>query len=180
MAIRMASPTTTSAAATTMTKKATTCPSRFPCSRAKETNARLHAFSMSSMLMNTRIALRRMSTPIAPMANRMTARNPYAAGLTAAPPARLQTKARSESRRFRYSKADGRSFGVPSESPGLDLPFRLDPLQFGEVSGHVALRVAAQLHVAPYDRVRYRTVGGCTVRQHGRHVDGVVQRVHPG
>src|SRR5262249_14941961 len=45
----IASPTTTSAAATTIVKKAMIWPSRLPCIREKTTNARLQAFSMSSM-----------------------------------------------------------------------------------------------------------------------------------
>src|SRR5699024_11557715 len=44
----MARPMTTSAAATTMTKNASTCPCRSPCMRAKVTRVRLAAFSISS------------------------------------------------------------------------------------------------------------------------------------
>jgi hypothetical protein len=65
----IARPTTTSAAATTMTKKAMTWPSRAPLMRAKVTRLRLTALSISSMHMNTTIALRRTSTPTAPMEN---------------------------------------------------------------------------------------------------------------
>ena len=68
----MASPTTTSAAATTITKKAITWPSSAPCIRANATNARLAALSMSSTHMNTTIALRRTSTPTAPITNKIT------------------------------------------------------------------------------------------------------------
>ena len=71
--IRIARPTTTSAAATTITKNAMTCPSSDPCILAKATNARLTAFSMSSTHMNTTIALRRTSTPTAPITKRITA-----------------------------------------------------------------------------------------------------------
>ena len=59
----IARPTTTSAAATTMTKKAMTWPSRLPCIRENVTNARLAALSISSTPMKTMIALRRISTP---------------------------------------------------------------------------------------------------------------------
>ena len=65
----MASPTTTSAAATTMTKNAMICPSRLPLMRLNVTSARFAAFSISSTHMNRTIALRRMSTPTAPMVN---------------------------------------------------------------------------------------------------------------
>ena len=70
----MASPTTTSAAATTMTNRAITCPSRLPRIRANVTNIRFVALSMSSTPMNTTMALRRMSTVAPPIANRMVAR----------------------------------------------------------------------------------------------------------
>ena len=73
MAIKMARPTTTSAAATTMTKNAMTCPSRLACRRANATKARLHAFSINSMHMNTTMALRRTSTPTPPITNKITA-----------------------------------------------------------------------------------------------------------
>ena len=65
----IASPTTTSQAATTMVKNATTWPSRWPCMRENVTNARLAALSISSTHMNMTIALRRNSTPAAPMVN---------------------------------------------------------------------------------------------------------------
>ncbi|SHU90668.1 Uncharacterised protein [Mycobacteroides abscessus subsp. abscessus] len=68
------SPTTTSVAATTMVKNAMTWPSRFPCIRAKVTNARLAALSISSTLMKTTIALRRNITPAAPMVKMSAAR----------------------------------------------------------------------------------------------------------
>ena len=65
----MASPTTTSAAATTITKNAMIWPSRVPLIREKVTSARLTALSISSTHMNSTIALRRTSTPTAPMVN---------------------------------------------------------------------------------------------------------------
>jgi hypothetical protein len=49
------------------------CPSRLPLIRLKATRARFAAFSISSMHMNSTMALRRMSTPVAPMVNRMPA-----------------------------------------------------------------------------------------------------------
>ena len=70
----IASPTTTSAAATTIVKNAKTCPSRLPCIRAKATNARFEALSISSTHMNTTMALRRNSMPNAPRLNSIAAR----------------------------------------------------------------------------------------------------------
>src|SRR5882757_175614 len=70
----IASPTTTSAAATTIVKKAMIWPSRLPCIREKATNARLQALSMSSTHMNTTIAFRLISTPVAPIVNNRAAR----------------------------------------------------------------------------------------------------------
>src|SRR5205085_3996145 len=70
----MARPTTTSAAATTMTKNAMICPLRSPLIRENVTSARLAAFSMSSTHMKTTIALRRRSTPTDPMVNRIADR----------------------------------------------------------------------------------------------------------
>src|SRR5258708_4225148 len=69
MAITMASPTAASAAATTITKKTRTCPSKVPKAWLKATNARFTAFSMSSMHMKTVMTLRRRKTPRAPIAN---------------------------------------------------------------------------------------------------------------
>src|SRR5690606_9378047 len=69
ISMMMASPTTTSAAATTITKNAITWPCRSPCIRANVTSARFAAFSISSMHMNSTIALRRTSTPTAPITN---------------------------------------------------------------------------------------------------------------
>jgi len=65
----IASPTTTSAAATTMTKNAMICPSSEPLMREKVTSVRFTALSMSSTHMKTTIALRRTSTPVAPIEN---------------------------------------------------------------------------------------------------------------
>src|SRR6202011_3618676 len=65
----IARPTTTSHAATTIVKNATIWPSSRPCIRANVTNARLTALSMSSTHMNITMALRRNSTPAAPMVN---------------------------------------------------------------------------------------------------------------
>src|SRR5579875_3767757 len=69
MAMMIASPTTTSAAATVMTKNAITCPSTSPLIREKVTSERLTALSISSTDMNTTIALRRTRTPTAPIVN---------------------------------------------------------------------------------------------------------------
>src|SRR3712207_8753613 len=66
----IARPTTTSAAATTMTKKAMTWPSSVPVARAKVTSVRFTELSISSTHMNTTMALRRTRTPTAPMVNR--------------------------------------------------------------------------------------------------------------
>ena len=54
---------------TTIVKNATTWPSRLPCMREKVTNARFAALSISSTHMNITIALRRNSTPAAPIVN---------------------------------------------------------------------------------------------------------------
>ena len=70
----MANPMTTSQAATTIVKNAIICPSSWPCIRAKVTNARLTALSISSTHMNITMALRRISTPAAPMVNSSTER----------------------------------------------------------------------------------------------------------
>ena len=65
----MLRPTTTSAAATTMTKKAKTWPVRLPWIREKVTSTRLTALSMSSTPMSSMMALRRSSTVSAPRVN---------------------------------------------------------------------------------------------------------------
>jgi hypothetical protein len=81
----MASPTLTSAAATTMIKKTKICPS-IPafgfvaasacwCIFEKATSNRFTAFSISSMHMKIMIALRRVSTPATPIQNNATDRN---------------------------------------------------------------------------------------------------------
>ena len=62
----MARPTAASAAATTITKKTSTCPSRVPAARLKATKARLTPFSISSMHMRTVMTLRRRKTPRVP------------------------------------------------------------------------------------------------------------------
>jgi hypothetical protein len=71
--VRIARPTTTSAAATTITKNAMTWPSRLPCSRANAMNARLTAFSISSTHMNMTSAFLRTSTPTPPITKRIEA-----------------------------------------------------------------------------------------------------------
>ena len=52
----IAKPTTTSKAATTIVKNATTCPSRFPLILANVTKAKLAAFNINSIHINTTIA----------------------------------------------------------------------------------------------------------------------------
>jgi NADH-quinone oxidoreductase subunit L len=61
--------------AATAAKKAMIWPSSVPFSRLKATRVRLTELSISSMHMNTRIALRRSSTPTAPMVKSRAARN---------------------------------------------------------------------------------------------------------
>src|ERR1043166_718490 len=70
----IASPTAASAAATVMTRNTNTWPPT-PYWRAKATNARLTAFSISSTHMKTMIALRRVSTPTTPIVNRTAEKN---------------------------------------------------------------------------------------------------------
>src|SRR5207249_42684 len=65
----IARPTAASAAATVITKKTITCPSIEPRLRASATKVRLTAFSMSSIAMKMTMTLRRMSTPVVPIAN---------------------------------------------------------------------------------------------------------------
>src|SRR5678816_331412 len=69
IAMMIASPTAASAAATVMTKTTNTCPA-IPYTLLNATNVRFTAFSMSSTHMKITIALRRVSTPIAPIENR--------------------------------------------------------------------------------------------------------------
>src|SRR5581483_6014965 len=59
----IASPTAASAAATVITKKTITCPSREPRLRASATNVRLTAFSISSIAMKMMMTFRRTRTP---------------------------------------------------------------------------------------------------------------------
>src|SRR5208283_5938835 len=67
--------------------------------RANATNARLAAFSISSMHMKMMMALRRTRTPTPPMANRMTDSVTYAEGLIYLPPSRALRLAGPEARR---------------------------------------------------------------------------------
>ena len=62
-------PTTTSAAATTITKNTIAWPPMSLSSRANDTKVRLTALSISSTHMNMISTLRRMSRPMAPMLN---------------------------------------------------------------------------------------------------------------
>ena len=56
-----------------MTKNAMIWPSTVPVARAKVTRVRFTELSISSTHMNTTMALRRTSTPTAPMVNRIAA-----------------------------------------------------------------------------------------------------------
>ena len=84
----MASPTLTSAAATTMMKKTNNCPSvpavdaifpastaAFKCIFENATSNRLTAFNINSMHIKIMIALRRVNTPTIPMQNKARDRN---------------------------------------------------------------------------------------------------------
>src|SRR5690606_4354258 len=73
----MARPMTTSAAATTRTKKVASWPSMSPRARPAEIKVRLTAFSISSTHMNMTRALRRTRMPRAPIENRIAASNMY-------------------------------------------------------------------------------------------------------
>src|SRR3712207_7485768 len=86
MVMMIASPTTTSAAATTMTKNAAIWPSRLPWTRAKVTSARFEALSISSTHMNTTIALRRVGTPTQPFVDNRADRTRDGGGLIPGPP----------------------------------------------------------------------------------------------
>ena len=66
---RMPRPTTTSAAATTITKNTAVWPSMSSSCTDRATNDRLAALSISSMHMNITSGLRRMSRPTAPIEN---------------------------------------------------------------------------------------------------------------
>ena len=67
VAVMRRKPTATSAAATTRVKKTKACPRTSLSWRAKATNVRFTALSISSMHMNITRTLRRTSTPTAPM-----------------------------------------------------------------------------------------------------------------
>ena len=69
----MARPTTTSAAATTITNSTATWPSSEPNPHPAATKLRFTALSMSSTDMNMMRALRRTSMPAAPIEKRMAA-----------------------------------------------------------------------------------------------------------
>src|SRR5579871_2705609 len=69
MATMMPRPTTTSAAATTITKNTTDWPPMSLSMRANVTKVRLTALSMSSTHMNMTSTLRLISRPTAPMVN---------------------------------------------------------------------------------------------------------------
>ena len=76
----MPRPTTTSAAATTSTKNTTTWPPMSLSIRAKVTNVRLTALSMSSTHMNITSGLRRTSRPTAPDVKRSGAEHEVPGG----------------------------------------------------------------------------------------------------
>src|SRR3989304_4390321 len=78
MAMMVARPTAPPAAATVITKKTKTCPSREWRKRAKATKLRLTALSISSMDMKMTRALRRVATPATPTAKRKALRKRYA------------------------------------------------------------------------------------------------------
>ena len=67
----MASPTTTSAAATTMTKNAAICPSRAPCTREKVTSALLITAALGAMVLAHRERLTPKTTQREMAARRM-------------------------------------------------------------------------------------------------------------
>ena len=67
----IASPTTTSAAATTMEKNARTWPFKLLCIRENATSVRFTAFSCSSTDMKMISAFLRVRTPTLPIANRI-------------------------------------------------------------------------------------------------------------
>src|SRR5690554_7971495 len=73
----IARPITTSAAATTRTKKVASWPSRDARARPADTRVRLTALSISSTHMNITRALRRTRMPIAPIAKRAAASSMY-------------------------------------------------------------------------------------------------------
>src|SRR3712207_6100804 len=73
----IASPTTTSAAATVITKKAITCPDRTLRARAKDAKERLAALSISSIDIKTTSGFLRTSTPTTPIVKRAALRMKY-------------------------------------------------------------------------------------------------------
>src|SRR5664280_2779964 len=81
----MPSPTVTSAAATTMTKKTMACPPMSPSVREKVTKVRLTALSISSTHMNMISALRRVNRPKAPTPKSSAASTRYQAAGTFIP-----------------------------------------------------------------------------------------------
>src|SRR5262252_2587026 len=91
IAMMIASPTAASAAATVMTNKTNTCPA-IPYTLLNATNVRFTAFSMSSTHMKITIALRRVSTPIAPTVNN-TAESASDSASIDAPPASKNDRA---------------------------------------------------------------------------------------
>src|SRR5262245_13303574 len=78
MLIRIARPTATSTAATTITKNTNSWPSTPAHCRLKAISDRLAALSISSMHMKMTMMLRRISTPAAPIRNRSAATTWYA------------------------------------------------------------------------------------------------------
>src|SRR5213596_407963 len=81
----MARPTAASAAATAITKKTNTWPAT-PSRCASATKVRFTALSISSTHMKMMIALRRVSTPITPITNRMALKNSDSVSIRAVPP----------------------------------------------------------------------------------------------
>src|SRR5207237_1134696 len=83
----MAMPTSTSAAATAITRKANTTPSSELRNRLSAANARFTALSISSMHMKTTSGLCRTRKPTAPMVKSapLNSRKRYAAGISANP-----------------------------------------------------------------------------------------------
>src|SRR5581483_6231319 len=90
MATMMPRPTTTSAAATTITKNTIDWPPTSSSMRANVMNVRLTALSMSSTHMNMISTLRRTSSPTAPMVNSTAATDRYHAPGTLISPRPLE------------------------------------------------------------------------------------------
>src|SRR5918996_2938483 len=94
----IARPTTTSAAATTIEKNASTWPSRARCIRENATSARFTAFSCSSTDMKIRSAFLRSSTPSVPRANSTPeSTTKYAIGVLTEPRSRSVSSAHRSS-----------------------------------------------------------------------------------